>query len=70
MVSGTGAQATPASPVSSSPLGDVRSLVLVVLPGELIGDSAQTLGRLTQLGWVWFSSNGTAGTDGEAASRK
>ena len=37
-----------------SPLGDVGSLVWLALPGEAVGASADTLGRLTGLRWVWF----------------
>ena len=37
-----------------SPLGDVGSLVWLTLPGHRVGASAETLGRLTELRWVWF----------------
>ena len=39
-----------------SPLGDVGSLVWLALPGHRVGASAETLGRLTELRWVWFGS--------------
>ncbi len=35
-----------------SPLGDVASLVWLALPGERAGAPAETLWRLTRLGWV------------------
>ncbi|MCY3814170.1 MAG: sulfatase-like hydrolase/transferase [Gammaproteobacteria bacterium] len=39
-----------------SPLGDVGSLVWLTLPGHRVGASAGTLGRLTELRWVWFGT--------------
>ena len=39
-----------------SPLGDIESLVWVALPEDRAGDSAETLWRLTRLGWVWFGN--------------
>ena len=37
-----------------SPLGDISSLVWLALPGEAVGPSADTLGRLTGPRSVWF----------------
>ena len=39
-----------------SPLGDVGVLVWLALPGEPVDDASGTLGRLTQLRWVWFAA--------------
>ena len=46
-----------------SPLGDIGSLVWLALPGDRAGASAEALGRLTRLGWVWSESVETAGDD-------
>ena len=39
-----------------SPLGDVGPLVWLALPGRRVAASAGTLGRLTELRWVWLGS--------------
>ena len=46
-----------------SPLGDIESLVWLALPEDRAGDSAETLRRLTRLGWVRFGS-AEPGSDG------
>ena len=50
-------------------LGDVGLLVWLALPGDRVGASAETLGRLTRLGRVWFGRVETAKTDHRAAPR-
>ena len=46
-----------------SPLGDISSLVWLALPGEAVGASADTLGRLTGLRWVWFVETSVVGEE-------
>ena len=52
--------------VDLSPLGDIRSLVWLALPEHRVGAAAETLGRLTELGWVWYGSVEAAGEDARA----
>ena len=52
-----------------SPLGDIGSLVWLALPGHRLFAAAGTLGRLTQLGWVWYGSE-AAREDAQAVRRR